>query len=69
MIVFFVPSLQLVLNCIIDSVCTALVVDLAFSVNENIKFKIFDSPTYTSVENIVIAIGSLASPFTIACVY
>ena len=38
-------------------------------VNENIIFKIFDSPTYASFENIVIDIASSASPFTITCIY
>ena len=42
---------------------------VGFFLNENIKFKILDSPTYTSFENIVIGIGSSTSPFTIACVY
>ena len=42
----------------------ALVVELAFFVNENIQFKIFDSPT-----PLPIAIGSSTSPFMIACVY
>ena len=40
---------------------------VGFFLNENIKFKILDSPTYTSFENIVI--GSSTSPFMIACVY
>ena len=42
---------------------------VCFFVNENIKFKILDSPTYTSFENIVIGIGCSTSPFMIACVY
>ena len=42
---------------------------VGFFLNENIRFKILDSPTYTSFENIVIGIGSSTSPFTIACVY
>ena len=42
---------------------------VGFFLNENIKFKILDSPTYTSFENIVIGIGSSTRPFTIACVY
>ena len=42
---------------------------VGFFVIENIKFKILDSPTYTSFENLVIDIGSSTSPFTIACVY
>ena len=42
---------------------------VGFFLNENIKFKILDSPTYISFENTVIGIGSSTSPFTIACVY
>ena len=42
---------------------------VGFFLNENIKFKILDSPTYTSFETIVIGIGSSTSPFMIACVY
>ena len=44
-------------------------VGVGFFLNENIKFKILDSPTYTSFEDIIIGIGSSTSPFTIACVY
>ena len=69
MTVFSAQSLLLVLHCVIDPVLTASVVGLAFFVIENIKFKILDSPTYTSFENLVIDIGSSTSPFTIACVY
>ena len=32
-------------------------------------FKLYDSPTYTTFENLVIDIGSSTSPFMIACVY
>ena len=42
---------------------------VGFFVIENIKFKILDSPTYTTFENLVIDIGSSTSPFMIACVY
>ena len=42
---------------------------VGFFLNENIKFKTLDSPTYTSFENIVVAIGSSDSPFMVACVY
>ena len=38
-----------------------------FFVNHNIQFKIVDSPSYKSFENIAITIGSPA--FVIACVY
>ena len=34
---------------------------LGFFVNHNIQFKIVDSPSYTSFENIAIVIGSLAT--------
>ena len=40
---------------------------VSFLVNHNIHFKIVDSPSYKSFENIAITIGSLA--FVIACVY
>ena len=42
---------------------------VGFLLNENVKFKILDSPTYTSFENIVIGIGSFTSSFVISCVY
>ena len=42
---------------------------VGFFVIENIKFKILDSPTSTTFENLVIDIGSSTSPFMIACVY
>ena len=40
---------------------------ISFFVNHNIQFKIVDSPSYKSFENIAITIGSPA--FVIACVY
>ena len=45
---------------------------VGFFVNESSKVnevQIFDSHNYSSLKNIVFAIGSSASPFTIDCVY
>ena len=62
MIVCYVPILLQSLCCVTDSVLLGLGGGVGFSVNHNIQFKIVDTPTYTSFENIIM-IGYSARPF------
>ena len=67
MTVFFTPSLLLVLNCVIDSVLTASVVELAFFSMKISSSKFLTVPPIHPLK--FIGIGSSTSPFIIACVY
>ena len=42
---------------------------VGFFINKAIQFRSVDTPTFSSFENISIAIGSVAQPFVLTCVY
>ena len=67
--VFYIPSPRQVSNSATNPVFMAGVVVLIFFINKAIQFRSVDTPTFSSFENISIAIGSAAEPLVLTCVY